>query len=560
MRKHTVFNNLPLVLSFCILSATTGIAQDTLKIDPSSPGNKISNSFTGMAYESDALRFDSLRPSNHTLVQYFKTAGIKTFRLGGNSVQNYTYYATSVNKNPMDTLNNAELDSLFRFAEAVGCKIILGMNFSYYKELPYIDAQEVNYVMSNYSDDMLAFEIGNEPNLYSQNGDRSRHYTYDSFQIQFTNYLDTILKYNPTAPISGPSAARQDASSYTNPFAHNMKGKISLLTQHYYAIPENVGTIPNRIDSLLNFQTDDSIKHLCDTLVGRADTGAGVPFQMDECNALYPFSRWGLNNCFASSLWALDYMYSLAEAGVLGINVHTIYNAAASVIQDAGGHYTAEPLYYGMLAFQLNNNGRFLPYTFKGTAKNLAVHPVLDTIGNIAVTLINKDTANPVTFQVYADSLIYTSGQMISMTANTVSDTFGVTLGGSQVTPAGMWSGTWTTITASHGCFPITIPKATAIVLELKNSTGINELMAKIEEVRIYPNPNKGRFTIQLSVGSSQTILEIYNTLGERVCSQFNIQNPTFNINLSKPSGVYLYRVLDENGNVISNGKFVIER
>jgi hypothetical protein len=271
MKKTTIQKLIPIAF-FCFFIAGISLAQDTLILNTSAPGKKIPKNFTGMAYESDGLRFDSLSPSNHTLVQFFKTAGVKTFRLGGSSVQNYTYSPTSVNKNPVDTVNNAELDSLYGFAKAVGCKILLGMNFSYYPELPNLDAEEVNYVMTNYPQNIFAFEIGNEPNLYANNGNRTPAYTYDSFLIQFTQYYDTIKKYNPTAPISGPASARMNAYTYTDPFAYDMGGEVSLLTQHYYAIPENVGTVPDRIDSLLCFKTNDSIKNLCDTIVMRADS------------------------------------------------------------------------------------------------------------------------------------------------------------------------------------------------------------------------------------------------------------------------------------------------
>jgi len=559
-RKNTVifFFFLSTVVRYCM-------AQDTIKLNPYSPGIKISKDFTGMAYESDALHFDSLKPSNHTLIQFFKTAGVKTFRLGGNSVENYIYSPTAVGY-IADSVTNTEIDSLFGFAEAVGCKIILGIDFGGYFD-PSRASKEVSYVMTHYSSNLFAFEIGNEPNLYQNNGLRSPLYTYDSFQNQFMQYVDTIRKYTPNAPISGPAAARLQAYTYTNPFAHYMKGKgiINLLTQHYYAIPENVGTVSDRIDSLLSYKTNDSIKHLSDTLVMRADSD-NVPFQMDECNALYPYSRWGLNNSFAASLWVLDYMYSLAEANVQGINLHTIYNAASTIINDVSGHYTAEPLYYGMLAFQLNRSGNFIPDNFIGTAKNLSVYPIIDSLNNIYVTLINKDTANNITFQLYADSTKYTTGQMISLTAAKVSDTFGVTLGSSPVTAAGTWSGTWQAITASHGCFAITIPKATALIIKLNGPPplGINTILENNGSISLYPNPNNGKFELQIvnaKLLMVNGVMEVYNMLGKKVYSQLTINNSQLTIDLfSQPNGVYLYRVVDADNSLIGQGKLIIQK
>ncbi len=525
-----------------------------------------------MAYESDALHFDSLRQTNHTLVRFFKTAGIKTFRLGGNSVENYLYHATTIRNYPADTVNDLELDSLFGFAAAVDCKIILGLDFGGYFD-PNLASNEVHYVMSKYAPQVLAFEIGNEPNLYYRNNLRTSAYTYDSFQIQFTQYVDTIRKYTPNAPICGPSAARLQAASYTDPFVHYAylnPGVINLLTQHNYSIPKGMPK-GKEIDSLLSPYTMDSIRYITDTLANIcAKDSDSVPFQMDECNALYNGGQWGVSTSFATALWSLDYMYTLAKAGANGVNFHTTYDTNATIINDIGGHYSARAPFYGIVAFQLGSKGSFIPDNFKGYAKNMDIFPVIDSIGDILVTLINKDTLNPVTVQVYADSMKYFTGSYVELTAPTVSDTFNITLAGNSITPSGTWAeGPGTSVTASHGYFPVTVPHATALILKLNGPVlGVNEVKGEREKVTVYPNPNNGVFTISLGhaelVSASQPIVEIYNILGQKVYSSLLLQTPngTLNkINLSQqPNGLYFYRVLNETGNVISNGKFVIDK
>ncbi len=103
--------------------------------------------------------------------------------------------------------------------------------------------------------------------------------------------------------------------------------------------------------------------------------------------------------------------------------------------------------------------------------------------------------------------------------------------------------------------------------LTSNQTEGINETAIKNEEVKVFPNPNNGIFTFEFShpelVSVSQTI-EIYNILGKKVYSSSLPQTSKgalSQINLStKPSGLYLYRVLDETGNVISNGKLIIQK
>jgi Secretion system C-terminal sorting domain/Glycosyl hydrolase family 79, N-terminal domain len=556
-----------IIIIFLLLGtffSENGVAQDTIKLNPALPGVKIPSNFTGLAYESNALHFDSLKPGNHTLIQYFKTAGIKVFRLGGNSVENYIYSPTA-HGYIRDTVTNTELDSLFGFAESVGCKILLGMNFGGNFN-PSLAAEEASYVMLHYSSQLLAFEIGNEPNLYYRNDLRSPAYTYDSFQLQFLQYVDSIRKYNPDAPVSGPASARLQAALYTNPFAHNMRGVINLLTQHNYSIPLNGGTSSTQIDSLLSRNTMDSIKYTCDTLVMRADSDS-VAFQMDECNAMYPEGQWGVNNSLGASLWALDYMYTLAKAGVSGVNFHTTYSTPATIINDTLHVYSACAIYYGILAFQLGCHGSFIPDNFIGTAKNLSIYPVIDSVQNIYVTLINKDTLNPVSIELYADSTVYTTGQMVSLTASTISDTFGITLGESSVTAGGTWTpGLWTTLTSSHGYFPFIIPAATAIIAELNAPVvTANCILNNQSSFSLFPNPSNGIFTLESTNVNQRFSLEIYNVPGERVYTNSISPSQTYDakieINLaSLANGVYLYEITDEKGNSISNGKFIIQK
>jgi hypothetical protein len=66
----------------------------------------------------------------------------------------------------------------------------------------------------------------------------------------------------------------------------------------------------------------------------------------------------------------------------------------------------------------------------------------------------------------------------------------------------------------------------------------------------------------QLADQASQTSVEIYNVLGEKVFTEtlHSVQGDNL-INLSsEPSGVYFYRVLQQNGNLIGEGKIIVQK
>jgi hypothetical protein len=76
---------------------------------------------------------------------------------------------------------------------------------------------------------------------------------------------------------------------------------------------------------------------------------------------------------------------------------------------------------------------------------------------------------------------------------------------------------------------------------------------------KMYPNPNKGEFTIALQDAKTKCSVSIYNSLGQEVYnSVLNVDNTEININ-DKAKGLYLYRIVSESGKPISEGKFIIQ-
>jgi uncharacterized repeat protein (TIGR03803 family) len=95
-----------------------------------------------------------------------------------------------------------------------------------------------------------------------------------------------------------------------------------------------------------------------------------------------------------------------------------------------------------------------------------------------------------------------------------------------------------------------------------KKVTGIASITSPVNSVRIIPNPNNGKFTIQLLGVNGQSSVEVYNMLGEKVYSQgWAIKNGQGTIDLSdNANGIYLYRITETSGELIGEGKLVIQK
>ncbi len=94
-------------------------------------------------------------------------------------------------------------------------------------------------------------------------------------------------------------------------------------------------------------------------------------------------------------------------------------------------------------------------------------------------------------------------------------------------------------------------------------TTSGNSITAK-NGVSLFPNPNNGKFTIQSSVISGQSSVEIYNVFGEKVFTSTLPQTPKGALNeinlASQPSGIYLYIVIKQDGELLGEGKVIIAK
>jgi PKD repeat protein len=87
----------------------------------------------------------------------------------------------------------------------------------------------------------------------------------------------------------------------------------------------------------------------------------------------------------------------------------------------------------------------------------------------------------------------------------------------------------------------------------------VNTISSADNKVVLYPNPNSGSFTIQVSgqQASSEVVVEIYNVLGQQIY-QSTFTSGTTKVNLQNPAGSYIYRVRTLNGKQLSMGKLII--
>jgi uncharacterized repeat protein (TIGR03803 family) len=210
----------------------------------------------------------------------------------------------------------------------------------------------------------------------------------------------------------------------------------------------------------------------------------------------------------------------------------------------------------------------------EGGATNQGVIFSLDTNGTGYKVLLNFNGTNgafPYGSFALSGSMLY--GMTYIGGASGDGNIFSIDTGGSAFTdmydfnggPTGKYP--WGSLTLSGGnMFVMTnqggVPGVGNIFSFQNTPNGIDGLNMSTE-VKLYPNPNSGIFTIQeTEVRNQNSVVEIYNMLGEKVyLTQYSHLTTQISIDLSnQPSGIYLYRLLTETGNLVSAGKFIIQK
>jgi hypothetical protein len=349
--------------------------------------------------------------------------------------------------------------------------VLYGINMSV--NTPANCAAEAAYVAHALGSSLLGFEIGNEPDLYYNNGIRSSSYTYSQFLSQWQVLAGAITNAVPGWAITnggsgwtltGPASA-SNTKGYTVPFAGNEAGTISLVTQHYYRA--NGQSASSTLPFLL--QPDTSLPGTVTDIVAAA-TAAKLPlgFRMSECGSFYNGGAPNVSDAYGTALWALDFMFTIALNGGQGINFHGGGDGTGyTPIADNGTEVVqARPEFYGLKMFSLLSQGGAISATVSLASNiNFTAYGVRRTGGGISALLNNKETNDFVQATVNLGPGV-TAAQLIELTGPALNSTNGYTIGGAEINADGAWTGgIQAVLAATNGQVTLLVPPITAILL-----------------------------------------------------------------------------------------------
>jgi hypothetical protein len=432
------------------------------------PTGAIAPDFMGLGYEiSSVSRPGLMSAHNRVYVQLVRTLSTRgVIRVGGNT-SDFAHYSAAgapVSSAFGTVVNDAVLKDLGGFLEATGWKLIWGLDLGKGSESEAI--AEAQAVLSAAGKRLLAFEIGNEVDLFANAKHRKPGYSYDDWLTEYRTYKTALRARFPGIPFAGPDAAGK--TDWVTRFAADEGKDAVLLTEHYYREGQNP---TSTIEKLLG--PDPKLQPRLDQLRA-ASKSSGLPYRICEVNSFSGGGRPGVSDTMAGALWALDYMFTLAASGCAGVNMETGVNhrdfisSYSPIGDDEQGHYSAKPEYYGMIAFSLAGKGQMLETEMDGSAPQVKTYATQLDQGALTLTLLNKGQ-EPSTLTVTIGSRMNgRKASIMRLSAPSVDAKTEVTLGGAQVTPAGAWKPARSeAVRVRNGQLGIDLPAASAAIVQI---------------------------------------------------------------------------------------------
>jgi hypothetical protein len=459
-------------LSLLLISllCTTAQAQQPpvrIQFDTQSPTTQIPSNFLGLSFETLTLLPNDdgtpayFTPNNRQLIQLFHALGIHSLRIGGNTADTPSI--------PIPT--ESEIAPLFQFAKLADAKVIYTLRLRE-SSIPQV-VETAKYLMDHYAAQIDCLAIGNEPNIYEKE--------FPKYASELHAYSSAVLAAAPNMRFCGPGTTGPGvwAIDYIQEFGHSPQ--LLWLTQHSY--PGGAGgkvTDPTTgITQMLSSTFEQRYLNYYKAFVPAAQA-ANIPYRIEETNSFYNGGAKDVSNTFASSLWALDFLYFWLSHGSSGVNFHTGETVAAADHQTPcwyatfwthpDGNLDVHPIAYAMKAFDLAAHGTLLSPKIDGAPDTLKIYATRDTTQTIYLTIINKQIDPNQPPAIISPSLPtpYRHISALTLTAPGLSSTSTVTLGGTSITKDGEWRGTWQPVPSSGQSLQVKVPSGSAILLKIE--------------------------------------------------------------------------------------------
>jgi hypothetical protein len=440
--------------AFAMRAAATGLAaripkQVSVAVSNSVDGAIAGPTYVGFSYEKEVVGLGTFDAANSDLVGLFRLIGASHLRIGGYTVDTNVWDPNGPGGR-LGYTAPADQTKLAGFLAATGWSATYGLN--YRSSDPATAAAEAASAAAILGPSLVAFEIGNEPNLYT---------TEPAFEAGWTAFRQAIVTSVPTAAFAAPDTAT--ATSFFSTFAKDESGLFETLTAHHYIASAN--SPQANVDTLLH-STEREFLAQCRNVMEKVNE----PARVSETNNFSSGGKDGVSNTFASALWAVRYLLDGAKYGIAGLNFHggtstefghELYYSPIRFEGTTGKNVIGvQPEYYGLLLAALVGVGPSYATTVSPPQAPVSAY----AIGR-NVVLVNIGVAD-VAATVTMPAAIHSARSLTLRTRGGAGATHGQTLGGAAVGLDGNFQPSYQTLNVRGATFTLPLPAISAALIE----------------------------------------------------------------------------------------------
>ena len=381
----------PGFLRVCVIAAVAALSipgvaaaaayTASVSVTPSPISRPIPPGFVGVALEYSSIPAwvgHAGAEPNPVLVQLMRNltpVGRPVIRIGGLSTD-HSWWAVPGMRVPAGvtyTITPAWVQALQELAHDADARLVLGINLE--ADSSAVARTEAAQFIARIGRRYLAaLDIGNEPPLYPsvpwyrvRSGELFPWYSNVGTAVfgrglswspqAFARDYARILAGLPTFAIAGPDTQRPSWFAAYERFL-TARSRVRIVTSHGYGLNNCVTrsatpAYPSISHMLSTYALTDLLAGLT-PFVGAAHH-FGATFRVDEMGSVTCNGRPGVSDTMASALWAAGALFTVAQEGVDGVNLHSyphLSNALFDFDHSLDG-WTGEvhPLYYGALLF-----------------------------------------------------------------------------------------------------------------------------------------------------------------------------------------------------------------
>ncbi|KAI8996273.1 hypothetical protein BD414DRAFT_477356 [Trametes punicea] len=276
-------------------------------------------------------------------------AGMVRIRVGGNTQETATLVGSLPNnsmiaKDKQDASNPTETPVLDFTAELIYllANVSSLVNAKWYLGIPFNDTSNLRLQIAEAAesilgDNVLAFQVGNEPDLYADHGHRPPGYNQTDYFNDFGVVVQAIQN-DQQIPVRGNLVAPSLQGLWTlesvldTGFLTSYSDDISILSVERYpsdncaaAFPGgNFGSIINPQDIFPSYLNHSSGQSIVSPYLNGAQVAlsASKQFMMFETNTASCGGFPGVSDSFGAALWGIDYGLQMAYSNFTGALLH----------------------------------------------------------------------------------------------------------------------------------------------------------------------------------------------------------------------------------------------